>query len=289
MAKVLYNGTTGQVGKAIQELTIDHSLEWIGVSSSVCNLTDTEAIKAMFDQHKPDYFIQVAAYTAVDKAEEEQDLAYTINAESTKLIANLCRQHHAKMLYVSSDYVYHNVTDRPIKESDPCTPQGVYAKSKYQGEENLRESLEEHIILRTSWVYDRDGHNFVNTMLRLGRAKESLTIVADQYGAPTYAPDIAEALVNIITKLNESGHTKALYGTYNFANSGVTNWAGFAQEIFDHEGIDCKVTGITTAEYGAPAPRPLWSVLSTEKYRTTFDKPVRSWKECLRDCLNGKN
>jgi dTDP-4-dehydrorhamnose reductase len=286
MPTVLYNGTTGQVGRAIQELSSDHPFDWIGISSADCNLTDAKAIKAVFENHNADYFIQVAAYTTVDKAEEEQELAYAINSESTKQIAQLCKENGMTMLYVSSDYVYHSIVDQPIKETDPCTPKGIYAKSKFQGEENVRATLPEHIIMRTSWVYDREGHNFVNSMIRLGQARESLTIVADQYGAPTYAPDIAEALITMVTQVDASTEKSKLYGTYNFTNGGVTHWAGFAEEIFNIKEIECTVSEITTEQFGAPAPRPAWSVLSTEKYRTTFNKTVRSWQECLRDCLS---
>lgn len=288
MAKVVYNGTTGQVGGAIHSLTQNHEFEWIGVSNLECDLTDHEAIKQMFEKYQPDYFIQVAAYTAVDKAEDEQALSYAINAESTKLIAQLCKQYKATILYISSDYVYHSVQDQPIKETDPCSPQGIYAKSKYEGEEMIRNILAEHLIMRTSWVYDKDGHNFVNSMIKLGEARDALTIVADQYGAPTYAPDIATAMIKMVEHIDQSTQKDKLYGTYNFSNSGVTHWAGFAEEIFKIKGIDCQVSEITTEQFGAPAPRPKWSVLSTAKFKNAFEMPIRSWQACLRECLSDK-
>ncbi len=288
MVKILYNGTTGQVGRAISNSSTQSSQEWIGISSSECNLLDLDSITQLFEQHQPDYFIQVAAYTAVDKAEEDKDNAYAVNTLSTSHIAALCQKHHTTLLYVSSDYVYHCNTQQPIKETTVCTPQGIYAKSKHDGEKAIISQLPQHIILRTSWVYDQEGHNFVNTMLRLGTARESLTIVGDQYGAPTYAPDIANALITIIDTLETSKNRDDLYGIYNFANLGVTTWSQFAKEIFAIANIDCIVTDITTEQFGAPAPRPQWSVLSTEKYRTTFDQSIRTWQECLRDCLSGK-
>ncbi len=286
MLKVLYNGITGQVGKALHALTAeDQHIEWKGIDSSVCNLTDKSAIESAFTSYKPDIFIQIAAYTAVDKAESEQELAFQINAESTKTLANLCKASGATLIYISSDYVYNSFTDRPLKETDPCKPQGVYARSKYEGEQAIRLILDNHIILRTSWVYDQHGHNFVNTMLRLGKDRDELTIVSDQYGAPTYAPDIAQTLATIVKSLN-SDSAFSQYGTYNFSNSGVTHWADFAREIFALRNIPCVVKEQTTEEFGAAAPRPKWSVLSHQKLNDTFGIVPRTWKECLRECLN---
>lgn len=288
MIKILYNGTTGQVGRAISQSTTQTDQEWIGISSAECNLMNLDSITQLFKTHNPDYFIQVAAYTAVDKAEEDQENAYAVNSISTEHISKLCLEYDTTLLYVSSDYVYHCDTQQPIKETAICSPQGIYAKSKHEGEKSIIQSLKKHIILRTSWVYDREGHNFVNTMLRLGADRESLTIVGDQFGAPTYAPDIAKALISIVDKLEDSQDSTDFYGIYNFANLGITTWSGFAKEIFKIAKLDCTVSEMTTEEFGAPAPRPKWSVLSTAKYRTTFDQSIRSWQECLRECLIGK-
>jgi len=288
MTKILYNGTTGQVGRAIGLAATQSDQQWIGISSAECNLMDLDSITDLFKTHDPDYFIQVAAYTAVDKAEEDKDNAYLVNTKSTQHISDLCLEHNTTLLYVSSDYVYHCDTQQPIKETTVCAPQGIYAKSKHEGEKAIMDTLDQYVILRTSWVYDQDGHNFVNTMLRLGADRESLTIVGDQYGAPTYAPDIAKALITIVEKLESSDAKEDLYGIYNFANLGVTTWSGFAQEIFKIANLDCTVTDITTEQFGAPAPRPKWSVLSTEKYKTTFDQSIRTWQVCLRECLSGK-
>lgn len=287
MANILFNGLTGQVGRAIANLTKeDKANVWTGLSSNECDLTKPNEIEAAFHQYQPDIFIQVAAYTAVDKAEEDIATAFAINEASTAQIAQLCKASGATMIYISSDYVYHSISDRPIKETDPCLPKGEYAKSKYAGEQAIRETLDQHIILRTSWVYDKDGHNFVNTMKRLGGSRDSLTIVSDQLGAPTYAPDIATTILIIVDHLLLSEEKTALYGTYNFSNNGVTNWADFAREIFRIENIPCTVSEQTTEEFGAPAPRPKWSVLSHAKLNTTFGIKPRSWQECLKECLS---
>jgi len=289
MTKILYNGTTGQVGRAISQSTTLPDQEWIGISSSECNLTDLDSITQLFRTYNPDYFLQVAAYTAVDKAEDDQEMAYAVNSVSTKHIAQLCKEHQTTLIYISSDYVYHNTQQQPIKETSECSPQGIYAKSKYEGEKAITAILDQYIILRTSWVYDQEGHNFVNSMLRLGTDRESLTIVGDQFGAPTYAPDIAGAIIAIINKLEKTSQRNEIYGIYNFANLGITTWAGFATEIFRLAKLECMVSEITTEQFGAPAPRPKWSVLSTEKYQTAFQQSIRSWQECLRECLATKN
>ncbi len=287
MAKILFNGLTGQVGRALHHLVKkDTAHEWVGLATKDCDLTKPEEISQAFTKHKPDVVIQVAAYTAVDKAEEDSATAFAINEASTSQFAQLCKEAGAVLIYISSDYVYHSITDRPIKESDPCQPQGEYAKSKFAGEEAIRNSLSEHIILRTSWVYDKEGHNFVNTMKRLGGSRDSLTIVSDQLGAPTYAPDIALTVLTIVNQVLTSSDPSNLYGTYNFSNSGVTNWADFAREIFRLEQIPCQVAEQTTEDFGAPAPRPKWSVLSHAKLKSTFGITPRSWKECLKECLS---
>ncbi len=285
LIRVLYNGIGGQVGNALQDqFRSNDAFLALGLSKEELDLTTMAGAEQLFERHQPDYFLHVAAYTAVDKAQEDVETCMNINAKATGELAELCKKYDTRLIYISSDYVYHSIHDRPIVETDPTTPQGVYAKSKFEGEEQIRKTWDKHYIFRTSWVYAPNGKNFVRTMLRLGPDKDALNIVADQTGAPTYAPDIARHLIEVIHK--ERNADRAHYGTYNFTNGGQTNWADLTRFIFENEGINCIVNDTTTAAYGAPAPRPHWSVLDNTKLEKTFNIRFPNWDESVRTCLN---
>ncbi len=287
MIRIMYNGLGGQVGNAIQTaLRQNDTFLGLGLSIKEADLMNPSSMDALFEKNKPQYFIHAAAYTAVDKAEEDKTVCHQVNVVATEAIARLCEKHDCCMIYLSSDYVYHSKQGTPITENDSTTPQGYYAQTKFDGEEATRKIASKHYIFRTCWVYDPFGHNFVNSMIRLGSSRDNLTIVNDQIGAPTYAPDIAQSVLQVIQQHAFEG--KEAYGTYNLTNQGKTHWADYARLIFELENINCKVKGISTETYAAPAPRPKWSVLSGEKLKKTFNIQLPHWEESLKRCLNAR-
>lgn len=281
---ILVSGSQGQVGQEIKEASEQYpDFNFTFTTRQELDLDDEESIKRVFENGNFDFFINAAAYTAVDKAETETALSFAINGMALFHIMNYMPT-SCQLIHISSDYVYHNHTKLPIKENDPCCPKGIYAQSKLQGDGFVLASEKKAIILRTSWVYSTFGNNFVKTMLRLGREKDKLTIVNDQIGAPTNAKDISQAILHVIKTIN-AGKTD-YSGIYNFCNKGQTNWAAFAETIFKLKGIECPITTTTTEAYNAPASRPLWSVLSTEKIQKTFGLEIRNWEESLKECLS---
>ncbi len=277
-------GGGGQLGRScIEQFSENPIFSVVGHTRQTCDITDRQDLERLFEEDF-DFCINCAAYTAVDAAEENPDLAFRVNSTSVEYLATLCAIRNVKLIHFSSDYVYHSEPIHPLKETTPCEPKSIYARSKLAGEEHIRNILKEHLILRTSWLYAADGHNFVNTMLRLAESRDELNIVDDQRGCPTYCPDIASAVSRIILQMNEM-HEHELYGIYNLANSDHTSWCGFAEKIFElcEKNIVCNP--ISTAEFGAPAPRPLNSVLDLKKIKNAFDIRPRSWNEALRDCL----
>lgn len=282
--KLLITGATGQLGSALREQLGGHERHTaLFMDRSALDLSDPASVQRLGDIDF-DLLINTAAYTAVDKAEQEQDKAFRINAEAIGEMGVICAARGIPVIHYSSDYVYDNGLDRPLRETDPVQPRGVYARSKWQGEELLRQSQPQHLILRTSWVFAHSGHNFVRTMLRLGRERSEVTVVADQWGAPTYATDLAAATLQLADRLAD-GASSAIYGTYNYAGAGMTNWADYASCIFSLAGISCKVLPTTTEVYNAPAPRPLYSLMDLSAIGTLLPDPLPHWQDALRRCL----
>ena len=276
---IVVTGANGQLGLEFQKI-IDPALDFTYLSRKLLDITDADKVHDVIAKIKPDVIINCAAYTAVDRAEEEVAQAFKINDHGANNLAQTADRLSAKLIHISTDYVYHIDKDTPLVESDLCDPKGVYGKSKRAGELSITSQLENHAILRVSWLYAAQQNNFVKTMLRLGAERDSLSIVNDQIGAPTYAGDVVEAIIELIK--NEADFS----GIYNYCNVGQTNWCDFAQEIFRQANISCAVTGITTEAYGAPAPRPLWSVMSTDKITNILDTAIPHWTESLNKCLN---
>lgn len=284
--KILVTGADGQVGKELQAISQDYpECEFIFVNRSGLDIIQKENIDALFSTLHPDVCINCAAYTAVDKAESDLELCHKVNATGPQYLAQACAQHNKTLIHLSTDYVYNLDITRPLLEDDQTNPVGAYATTKREGERQALAESPSTIIMRTSWVYSSYGNNFVKTMLRLGAERDSLSIVSDQIGTPTYAKDIAHALLQIV-KTIQGKELGAHAGIYNFSNTESTNWADFARTIFDMRSIDCEVNDITTAAYNAAAHRPLWSVLSKEKIKHTFGVEIRSWKESLNECLS---
>ena len=239
-----------------------------------------------FAQSKPiTWIVNCAAYTAVDKAEDEPELAFKINAEGPENIATIAKQIGAKLIHISTDYVFDGTKNDAYTETDDPKPLGVYGASKLLGEENIRKILKEHFTLRTAWLYGKHGNNFVYTMLRLCQEKDEIRVVGDQYGTPTYAPDLAQAIIKIIQINSEA------YGTYHFTNAGKTTWFDFACQIYStakQQGLvkkDTALLKITTDQYPTKAKRPQNSYLSKEKIHKTFNIDVQTWQTGLNNFL----
>lgn len=285
--KILLTGITGQVGQELQQ-TLSNLGEVIGVSRQELDLSQSDKIKQQIARLKPNIIVNAGAYTAVDKAETEPDLAMLINANAPKEIATAAQDINATVVHISTDYVFNGQNHTPYLETDPTDPLGVYGKSKLLGEIGVRENCDRHIILRTAWVYGSKGHgNFVKTMLRLGETKEELKVVADQIGSPTWSYDIAEAIATLL-KLSTDN---SIQGTYNFSDSGVASWYDLAVAIFTEAkqlGFSIKikrVLPITTADYPTPAQRPAYSVLSKSKFTEATGIYPPHWRESLRRML----
>lgn len=280
--KILVTGSNGQLGSELQILAKDSSDDFIFLDRKSFDLTKPAQMSKVLENEAPDIIINAAAYTAVDAAESDSQTAQSVNAEAVKQMATYANEKGIFLLHISSDYVYHSINDRPIKETDPTKPQGVYAKTKLIGEQAAMEHCKKCVIVRTSWVYSSFGNNFVKTMLRLSQNRDHLSIVEDQIGVPTYAKDIATCLLKIIQYYKADNCT---FGVYNFSNTGMTNWYEFAKKIFELEDIKISLKAIPSSEYPTPADRPKWSVLNLEKITKEFDIKARNWEAALRECL----
>jgi dTDP-4-dehydrorhamnose reductase len=277
---ILITGANGQLGselRALQQQFPDY--RFIATDRHELPIQDAAAVNDWFHQHKPAYCINAAAYTAVDKAETDQEQAYAINANGTANLAAACATHGTKFIHVSTDYVFNGSSSQPYKETDPTDPINVYGASKLKGEELGLQQNPGTIIIRTAWVYSAFGNNFVKTMLRLMKERSSLNVVNDQIGAPTYAADLASAILHIIGKGNWQP------GIYHYSNQGRISWYDFAVAIAKHSGSPCEVHPIPAAQYPTPAKRPSFSLLDTQKIRSTFELQIPQWEESLQRCL----
>ncbi|HEX5111580.1 MAG TPA: dTDP-4-dehydrorhamnose reductase [Saprospiraceae bacterium] len=286
MKKVIVSGAGGQLGRAfLKTLSFHDDFSVYSFDRNQLDIADGDKIHRLLEYlPQVQYWINCGAYTKVDDAEKFHHEAELYNATAPGYIAKACKDKGIHFFHFSSDYVYHNDLRRPLQEDDPTEPKGVYAKTKLAGEKAIRETSVNHTIIRTSWVYGPGGHNFVNTMLRLGKEKSQLNIVGDQIGAPTYTLDITAAIKQLIL-LHASGHQPEIQGIFNFANTGEVTWDNFAREIFRIAKLDCQVHTISSAEYGAPAPRPPYSVLNCNKIQGLLKMPIPSWEDALHRYL----
>lgn len=283
--KIIVTGAKGQVGSELQFLESQYpQFDFYFTDKSTLDITNEQTIIKTFTKIKPQFCINCAAYTAVDKAESNAEKAILINETAVKYLAKACSLFNTTFFHISSDYVYHNRVNRPLREADKPAPKGVYAATKLAGDRLALAKNKGTIILRTSWVYSSYGHNFVKTMLRLGKERDQLTVVYDQIGAPTYARDIAKTMLEIISKI-EKGLTD-YEGIYHFAPSGVTCWYDFAKAIFELSNITCDVSPIPTSAYPTPAKRPHYSVLNCDKIKQTFEIDLPYWRDSLKECLD---
>ena len=284
MPNLLITGSNGQVGREFKRLSSEFKkgFSYHFTDREELDITDEQAIQDFMAHHAIDIVINCAAYTAVDKAEEEETLATKINAEAAGFLAKACHENNAFLIQLSTDYVYDNQANRPMIETDACQPKSVYAKTKLEGERLVQSFTDRHIIIRTSWVYSTFGNNFVKTMVRLGQERDALRIIFDQIGTPTYARDLARAILQIIRQDNYLSNP----GIYNYSNEGVTSWYDFALAIFAWQDIDCIVTPILSSSYPTAASRPHYSVLDKSKFTTTFGLSIPHWQDSLWACLD---
>lgn len=275
--KVLVTGANGQLGYDVVKELQEQNIEYYGATRKDFDIVDFDATEKFITNYMPDVVIHCAAYTAVDKAEDEQGLCYLVNASATENIAEICKQINAKMLYISTDYVFDGTKEGFYEVNDKPNPVNVYGKTKLLGEFALQKSLKKYFIIRTSWVFGEYGNNFVKKMLRLGNEHKEIDVVADQYGSPTYTADLAPLLVNMIQTER--------YGIYHATNEGVCSWAEFAEEIFKLAKMDVKINHITSAEYPTRAKRPINSRLSKVKLEANKFRYLNLWNDALKDLL----
>lgn len=278
--KILVTGSNGQLGKEIKDLgPLYPQYEFIFLSHNELSIDDKDALAHLFQLHQPQYVINCAAYTAVDKAEEERNLANKINGYAVGTLAAQCKKYNTRLVHVSTDYVFNGESDQPLRESDAVDPVNAYGESKLLGEKLAQENDPEVVIIRTSWVYSYYGKNFVKTMIRLMKEKASIGVVRDQVGSPTYAADLAEAIMQIIN----SG--KWVPGIYNYSNDGVISWYEFAVAIRENLSSSCLVNPLASAQFPTPAKRPKYSVLNKEKIEGTYNIPIKNWRNSLDKCM----
>ena len=287
--KILITGANGQVGSELVSLARQGNYTVLAATRTELDISQTQSVDDYIAENQPDIVINAAAYTAVDKAEEESDIAYAINRDGAKYIAIACARHNIPLFHISTDYVFDGSQAEPYKETDTPSPLGVYGNSKWQGEEAVRKQLQQYIILRVAWVFGAHGNNFVKTMLRLAKERESLNIVADQFGGPTPAKNIAETLITLAEKYRENKNLD--WGTYHYCGSPRTTWFDFAENIFlqaNKIGILNKamqITPITTDQYPTAAQRPTNSMLDCSKIKNTFNIDMPGWHMALKTTL----
>lgn len=286
---IILLGNTGQVGRAIKYILGNKVID---LGRDKVDFAEPEAVRRYLDSlPAPQAIINAAAYTAVDKAEKEPEIAMKVNADSVEVIADYAARNHVPLVHFSTDYVFDGKNDNiPWKETDKTNPINVYGKTKLAGEKAIQKRGGRYFIFRTSWVYDAEGHNFANTMLNLGASREQLKVVGDQFGSPTYAPHLAHAALQALSTSLQGTHFPS--GTYHLCNTGVTNWHQFAKEIFNqahHHAIPLainQIDAITTKEYPTPAKRPANSRLDCSLMKDTFDITMPSWQKGLNDFFN---
>lgn len=276
MIKILVIGGNGQLAQCLKDV-VKHQGELDVDFQDLPNLdiTNKQQLESYFSNNELDYCINCAAYTAVDLAEEQSDFAYAVNAEGPKNLAELCQKHQVTLIHISTDFVLDGQKRTPYLETEVPNPLGVYGASKLKGERNIQEFMEAYFIVRTSWLYSEYGNNFMKTMLKLSETREEISIVSDQIGSPTYAGDLAEAIIKIVLSSSTS------YGVYHYSNSGAISWYDFAVEIFKQFGKTIEVKPIKTKDYPTAAKRPKYSVLDTTKIKNNFYCTINDWQGSL--------
>ena len=280
MKNIVVFGASGQLGQCLKKVADDKGVDYIHfLPETESNILDLQALQDVFETYKPTHAINCAAYTAVDKAEDEVELAGKVNRTGAHNIAIKCQEFGTTLIHISTDFVFKGDTPNLLTETDVAEPISVYGLTKLEGEQAIIDVLPQHFILRTSWLYSEFGNNFVKTMLKLGAERDELKIIADQVGTPTYAIDLADCILEIIDSGSEA------YGIYHYSNEGVTSWYDFAKGIFDISETQVKTLPIRTSEYPTKATRPVFSVMDKAKVKATFNISIPYWRDSLAECI----
>ncbi|HYC27937.1 MAG TPA: dTDP-4-dehydrorhamnose reductase [Chitinophagaceae bacterium] len=280
--KILITGANGQLGNEFRSLaTRYHNDSFIFLSRQELSIDDAGNVQQVLRQHNPDWVVNCAAYTAVDKAETEKEQAMAINAEGAGILASVCTELGAKFIHISTDYVFDGSSADPYNEDAATSPINTYGHTKLRGEQLVLQNNPDAIIIRTSWVYSYFGNNFVKTMMRLMKERESINVVSDQVGSPTYAADLASAIMHII----HSPNAKKASGIFHYSNEGRISWYEFAQAIKELIGSNCCVNPIPSSQYPTPARRPQYSLLDKSRIRGAFDLEIPDWRKSLEICI----
>jgi len=279
---ILVTGAKGQLGVELQKLSPNYkNYTFYYTDVDTLDITNYKNVEAFIKKNKPQVLINCAAYTAVDKAESEKALVYNINTHAVKHFAEMSAKYNFVLVHISTDYVFDGQNHKPYTENDTANPKSVYGKSKYEAEIEIIFNTKKAVIIRTSWLYAAHGHNFMNTILRLAKEKELLTVVADQIGTPTYAGDLAKAILDALPSIEK---TKSV-DIYNYANEGIASWFDFAKAIITEANISCKVKPIESKDFRTDAARPFYSVLNKTKFKNTFKQEIPYWKDSLAHCI----
>ena len=284
--KLLITGALGQLGTSIKKIADQFpDFNFFYTDQAELDITDYSAILSTIFDEKIDGIINCAAYTAVDRAEDQVDLAYKINKEGPLNLAKACKETSCLLLHISTDYVFSGKAYRPYLPSHPTDPESVYGKSKEAGEASILEIDPAGWIVRTSWLYSEFGQNFVKTMLRLGKEREHLNIIADQIGSPCYAPDLAWAMLSMIKQSQNNAQIPESTSIYHYANTGCVSWFDFTKAILEIAKLDCSIKPIPTEMYPLPAKRPFYSVLNTDALVKDFEISIPYWRDSLKECI----
>lgn len=287
MYNILITGARGQLGNSLNQiLGKQDALHPVALPHGTLDITDPESLRDCLETNRIHLVLNTAAYTAVDLAERSPDQAWLANAEGPRQVAIACLNKQIPLIHYSTDYVYHNTLRRPLQETDPCNPMNVYGASKLSGEQKACYHLAQTVVIRTSWLYAREGNNFYNTIKRLAGERPALDVVSDQWGAPTYVPDLAAATVAILTRVLQQKGNPSWYGIFNFANEGEASWFDFASNIVAGTNSGCIVKPVPTSAFPRPACRPSYSTFNLNKIKSTFQLSIRDWKTALNECMS---
>lgn len=282
MIPILITGSNGQLGTELRKYSLlDTTFQWHFTDLDTLDITNPESLNGFIQEHQIQYCVNCAAYTAVDKAEDEPELAHLVNAVAVKNLADACYKSNSLLVHISTDYVFDGEHYKPYVETDPMNPVSAYGKSKADGEEILQQHDCRSVIIRTSWLYSATGNNFVKTMIRLGKERSELRVVADQAGTPTWAADLASAIMHILIKQQKLNRKEV----FHYSNEGLISWYDFARTIMELEQLNCSIIPISSAEYPVRTKRPFYSVLDKSKYRNWSGEPIPYWKDSLINCL----
>lgn len=282
---IIVSGKNGQLGNELAELSaLFPKFHFVFAGHTELDISDNAAIENIFATHRPSWFVNAAAYTAVDKAEADQEQAFKVNAEAAGIIAANCNKFQTKLIHISTDYVFDGNGSEPYHEDDATNPVNYYGYTKWMGEQLALQNNPETMVIRTSWVYSKFGNNFVKTMIRLMKERPQINVVSDQFGSPTWAKDLAATILRIIE--SSAANAKLFQsGVYHYSNEGKISWFDFASAIQDLMKFGCVVNPIPTSQFPTPAKRPSWSVMNKEKIKATFNLDVPEWHQSLVKCL----